>query len=89
MSLPVQGILEVCEDTVEILMLILQVFLAEDPEIEYVFCGAPSRSECSLLLSNYHFCLRLESVQDDLQHDLTRMADKTDGSVGLAQLQVD
>ena len=28
------------------------------------------------------------SVLDDLQHDLTRMADKADGSVVLAQLQV-
>ena len=30
----------------------LQVFLAEDPEIEYLFCGAPSCSETCLL-----FCL--------------------------------
>ena len=30
----------------------------------------------------------LESVYDDLQNDLTRMADKADGSVVLAQLQV-
>ena len=37
------------------------------------------------------FCndlLWLESVQDDLQRDLTRMADNADGSVVLAQLQV-
>ena len=26
----------------------LQVFLAEDPEIEYLFCGAPSGSETCL-----------------------------------------
>ena len=64
----------------------LQVFLAEDPEIEYLFCGAPSGSEACLLFCNDLFCLWLESVQDDLQHDLTRMADKADGSVDLAQL---
>ena len=41
MPYPVKGLLEVYEDMVEILMM-LQVFLAEDPEIEYLFCGAPS-----------------------------------------------
>ena len=41
---PVKGFLEVSEDMVETLLM-LQVFLAEDPEIEYLFCGAPSGSE--------------------------------------------
>ena len=44
MPYPVKGLLEVYEDMVEILLM-LQVFLAEDPEIEYLFCGAPSGSE--------------------------------------------
>ena len=66
----------------------LQVFLAEDSEIEYLFCGVPSGSETCLLFCNYLFCLWLESVEDDLQHDLTRMADKADDSIVLAQLQV-
>ena len=66
----------------------LQVFLAEDPEIESLFCGDPFGSETCLLFCNDLFCLWLESVQDDLQHDLTRIADKADGSVILAQLQV-
>ena len=65
----------------------LQVFLAEDPEIEYLFCSAPSGSETCLLFCNDLFCFWLESVSD-LQHDLTRMADKADCSVVLAQLQV-
>ena len=65
----------------------LQIFLAEDSEIEYLFCGAPYGSETCLLFCNDLFCLWLESVYDDLQHDLTRMADKADGSVVLAQLQ--
>ena len=87
MPYPVKGLLEVYEDIAEILVM-LQVFHAEDPEIEYLFCGAPSGSETSLLFCNDLFCLCLESVKYDLQHDLTRMADKTDGSVVLAQLQV-
>ena len=82
MPYPVKGLLEVYEDMVEILLM-LQVFLAEDPEIEYLFCGAPSGSETCLLFCNDLFCLWLESVQDDLQQDLTGMADKADGSVKL------
>ena len=65
-------------------LLIMQVFFAEDPEIESFFCGAPSRSETSLLFCNDLFCLWLESVMDDLQHDLTRMTDRADSSVVLA-----
>ena len=65
----------------------LQVFLAENPEIEYLFCGAPFGSEACLLFYNDPFCLWLESVYDDLQHDLTGMADKADdGSVVLTHL---
>ena len=52
---------EVYEDMVEILLM-LQVFLAEDPEIEYLFCGAPSGSETCLLFCNDLFCLWLEFV---------------------------
>ena len=70
------------------ILLMLQVFIAEDPEIEYSFCGAPLGSSTRLLFCNGLFCLWLESVKDDLQHDLTRMADKADGSTVLAQQQV-
>ena len=49
------------KDMVEILLM-LQVFLAEDPEIEYLICGAPSGSETCLLFCNDLFCLWLESV---------------------------
>ena len=54
----------------------LQVFLTEDPETEYLFCGAPSRSKTSLLFRNDLFCLWLESVYDYFHHGLTRTADK-------------
>ena len=40
MSYPVKGFFVVYEDMVEILLM-LQVLLAEDLEIEYLFCGAP------------------------------------------------
>ena len=79
----VKGLLEFYEVIVEI----LQAILAEDPEIEYLFCGAPS-TETHLLFCNDFFCLWLESVQDVVQHGLTRMADKAGGFVVLAQLQV-
>ena len=49
MPYPVKGLLEVYEELVEILLM-LQVFLAEDPEIEYLFCGAPPGSETCLAL---------------------------------------
>ena len=75
MTYPVTGLLGLYEDMVEILLM-LQVFLAEDPDIECLFIGAPSRSETRLLFSNYLFCSWLGSVYDYLQHDLTSMADK-------------
>ena len=54
MPFPV-SFLEVYEDMVDILPM-LQIFLADDPEIEYLFCGAPSRSETSLLFCDDLFC---------------------------------
>ena len=80
---PVKGLLEVYEDMVEI-----RYFFAEDPEIEYLFCGVPFHSETSLHFCNDLFCLWQESVKDDLQHDFARMADKTGGLVVLAKPQV-
>ena len=79
---PVKGLIEVYGDMVKILLM-LQVYLAEDPEIEYLFCGAPSGSKTCLLFCNDLFCLCLKSANDDLQHDLTRMTDKADGTVTL------
>ena len=40
MPICVKGIREIYKYMVEILLM-LQVFLAEDPEIEYLLCGAP------------------------------------------------
>ena len=85
MSYPVKGLLEVYEDKVEILLM-LQVFLAQDPEIEYLFCGAPSGSETCLLFCNDLFCLWWSLFRMIFNMTLTRMADKAD--VVLVQLQV-
>ena len=49
-AIPCQRPFEVYEDVVEI-QLVLQVFLADDPEIQYLFCGAPSGSETCLLFT--------------------------------------
>ena len=68
MPYPVKGPLEVYEDIVEILLM-LQVFLAEDHVIDNLFYGAPSGSETCLLFCNDLFCLLLKSAEDDLQHD--------------------
>ena len=53
MPYPVIGLLEVYEDMAEILLM-LQVFFAEDPEIKYLFCGAPSGAEpaCSSAMTS-------------------------------------
>ena len=84
---PVQGLLEVYEDMVEIL-LVLEIFLTEDSEVEDLFCGVPSCSEACLFFSNDLLRLRLLSVQYDLQHDFAWMADEADRSVVLALLQI-
>ena len=57
---PVEGILEVYEDMVEVL-LVLDIFLTEDSQVEDLLCGAPSCSEVCLFLSNDLLHLQLES----------------------------
>ena len=46
---PVEGLLEVYEDMVEVL-LVLEIFLTEDSQVEDLLCGAPSCSETCLSL---------------------------------------
>ena len=53
---PVEGLLEVYEDMVEVL-LVLEIFLTEDSQVEDLLCGAPSCSEVCLLFSNDLFPL--------------------------------
>ena len=83
---PVEGLLEVYEDMVEIL-LVLKIFLTENSEVEDLLCGAPSRSEACLFFSD-DLRLWLQSVQCDLQHDFAQVTDEADRSVVLTLLQV-
>ena len=64
----VEGLLEVYEDMVEVL-LVLEIFLAEDLKVKDLLCGAPSCSEACLTFGDDLLRLWLQSVQYDLQHD--------------------
>ena len=65
---PVEGLLEVYENMVEVLLM-LEIFLTEHSEVEDLLCGAPSGSKACLFFSNHLLHLWLQSVQYDLQHD--------------------
>ena len=69
-------------------LLMLEVLFTQDSKVEDLFCGASSGSERSLSFSNYFFSLGFKLIQDDFQHDFTRMTDEADSSVVLAKLQV-
>ena len=84
---PVEGLLQVYEITVEVL-LVLEIFLARDSLVEDLFCGVYSCSQACKFFTVDHFRLRLQSVQYDLQRDFAWTADKADCSVVLALLQV-
>ena len=84
---PVEGLLEVYEDMLEVL-LVLEIFLTEDSSVEYLLCGAPSCSEACLLFGDDLLRLWIQSVQYDLQHDFVWVTDEADRSVVLTLLQV-
>ena len=84
---PVKSLLEVYEDLVEVLP-VLEIFLTEDSSVEDLHCGAPSYSEACLFFIDDLLCLRLQSVQYDLQHDFAWVSDEAYCSVVLALLQV-
>ena len=74
----VEGLLEVYENTI-VVLLVLKIFLTEDSYIEDMLCGAPSCSETCLFFSKGLLRLRLQSsVQYDLQNDFVSMADEAD-----------
>ena len=70
------------------ILLMLEVLFTQDFKVEDLFCGSSSGSEPSLFFSNYFFSLGFQPIQDDFQHDISRMTDEADGSEVLAQLQV-
>ena len=83
MPYPVELLLEVNEDVIEVL-LVLEVLLAQYPKVEDLLCFAASWSEACLFLSDDLFRLRLQSVQQDFQHNFARVADEADGTIVLA-----
>ena len=64
-----ERLLEVNEDVIEVL-LVLEVLLAQCPKVEDLLCCAASWSEACLFLSDDLFRLRLQSVQQDFQHNV-------------------
>ena len=83
----VEGLLEVYEDMVEVL-LVLKIFLIEDSLVQDLLYGALSCSEACLFFGDDLLRLWLQSVQYDLQHDFAWVTDETDRSVVLTLLQV-
>ena len=69
-------------------LLMLKVLFALDSEVGDPLCGVHSGSESSLFFINSLFSLWFEPVHDDFQHDFTGMADETDGSAVLTELQL-
>ena len=66
---PVEGLLEVYEDMLEVL-LVLEIFLTENALVEDLLCGASTCFEACLFFSDDLLRLWLQSVQYDLQHCL-------------------
>ena len=85
MPYPVKCLFKVCEDMVQILLM-LKVLFTQDSEVEDLCCGTPPGSEPSLFFSNNLFSLGFEPVQNDSLHDFTWMTDEANGSVILAKL---
>ena len=79
MPYPAERLLEVHEDVVEVL-LVLEVLLGQYPKVEDLLCCSVS---CLFLIDGL-FRLRLQSVQQDFQHNFTRVADEADGKIVLA-----
>ena len=69
MPYPVKRFFEICENMVQILLM-LKVLFTYDFEVEDLFCGASPSPESSLFFSNNLFSLGREPVQNDSQHDL-------------------
>ena len=80
---PVECLLEAYGDMVCVL-LVPEIFLAEDSQVEDLLCSAPSCSETCLFFSDDLLRLWPQSVEYDLQNDFAWVADEADRSVVLA-----
>ena len=78
MPYPVRCFSEIYEDMIQILLM-LKLLFTQDSQIEDKFCGASPGYEPSLLQQYRNpFSLGFEPVQDDFQHDFTRMTDEAE-----------
>ena len=68
------------------ILLMLGVLFTQNSKVEDLLYGAPSGSEPSLLAHNYFFIFGFNPIQDDFQHDFSRMTDEADSSVVLAEM---
>ena len=68
------------------ILLVLEVFFTQDSRVEDLFCGASPGSEPSLFFSNYLFSFGFKPIQDDFQHDFSRMTNEAVSSVVLTEL---
>ena len=85
MQNPAEGLLEVYEDMVEVL-LVLKIFLTDYSWVEDLLCGAPFCSEACLFFRDDILRLCLQSVQYDLRLDFAWVTDEADRSVVLKLL---
>ena len=58
------------------ILLMWEVLFTQDFKVEDLFSSASFGSESSLFFSNYFFMFGIKPIQDDFQHDFTRMTDK-------------
>ena len=84
---PVEGLLEVYEDIIEVLP-VLEIFLTEDSQVEDLLCGTPSCSEPACSSAMIFSACGFNLYQYDIQHDFAWMTDETYCSVVQALLQV-
>ena len=63
-----KAFLEVCEDMMIEVLLVLEIFLAENAWVEDLLCGTPTCSEACLFFGDDLLRLWFQSVQYDLQH---------------------
>ena len=82
---PVEGLLKVYEDMIEVL---LALFLTEDSSVEDLLCGAPSCSEAYLFFIDDLLRLWLQPLSIIFSMTLLWVTDEPYCSVVLALLQV-
>ena len=71
----IECLLQVYKYMIEILLM-LEISLAQNPEVEYLFSCAASCSESCLLFSNNFFCLGSQPIQYDPKYHFARVTNQ-------------